>query len=201
LSDGPSANSRCGSGDEAATGVQPLAATLEAAGGGAWRTAGRLRQAPAQAVRARLGDDHVDEAADEGGGSGEVHPAVVGGAAGELARVLLRRPLDEHTLAGADHRQADGARLGLELRLQARQALLLDGRPDVIGERGRRRAGPAAVEEAERLSKPTSRASASVAAKSRSLSPGNPTMKSEEIAMSGRAARSLRTFSLNSSVV
>src|SRR6202521_3551157 len=115
------------------------------------RTVGRVRQAPAQAVRVRLGDDHVDEAADEGGRCGEVHPAVVGGADGELARVPLRGPLYEHTLAGADHALADGARLGLELRLQACQALLLDGRLDLIGERGRRRAGPAAVEEAERL--------------------------------------------------
>jgi len=76
-------------------------------------------------------------------------------------------------LACADHALADGARLGLELLLQARQALLLDGRLDLVRKGCRRRAGPAAVEEAEDWSKPTSRASASVAAKSRSLSPGN----------------------------
>ena len=37
--------------------------------------------------------------------------------------------------------------------------------------------------------KPTRRTSASVSSKSRSVSPGKPTMKSDDSAMSGRAAR------------
>ena len=41
----------------------------------------------------------------------------------------------------------------------------------------------------------------SVFAKSASVSPGKPTMKSEEIEMPGRTARSLRIFCLNSSAV
>ena len=50
-------------------------------------------------------------------------------------------------------------------------------------------------------SKPTSSISFIVFSKSASLSPGKPTMKSEEIEMSGRTARSLRIFCLNSSAV
>ena len=50
-------------------------------------------------------------------------------------------------------------------------------------------------------SKPASRTSSSVSSKSRSVSPGKPTMKSVETAMSGRTARSRRSFSLNSSAV
>ena len=42
--------------------------------------------------------------------------------------------------------------------------------------------------------KPMSRTSASVASKSASLSPGKPTMKSDDSAISGRAARSRSTM-------
>ena len=47
--------------------------------------------------------------------------------------------------------------------------------------------------------KPISRTSAMVAAKSASVSPGKPTMKSDDSAMSGRAARRSSTTRLKSS--
>ncbi len=50
-------------------------------------------------------------------------------------------------------------------------------------------------------SKPTSSISFMVFSKSSSVSPGKPTMKSDEREMSGRAARSWRTSDLYSSVV
>src|SRR5262249_48463952 len=58
---------------------------------------------------------------------------------------------DQYALAGADHGGADRARLRVELRLQAREPLLLHLGCDLIGERRRRRARAAAVEEAEGL--------------------------------------------------
>ena len=64
---------------------------------------------------------------------------------------FLRRPLDQHALHAADHGFADGARLFVELRLQARQALLLDLVRHVIRQRGRGRARALAVDEGERL--------------------------------------------------
>ncbi len=50
-------------------------------------------------------------------------------------------------------------------------------------------------------SKPMSSISFMVLPKSSSVSPGKPTMKSDDTQMSGRTARSLRIFCLNSSAV
>jgi hypothetical protein len=50
-------------------------------------------------------------------------------------------------------------------------------------------------------SKLASRTSFSVASKSRSVSPGKPTMMSVDTDIDGRTARSRRSFSLNSSAV
>ena len=112
-------------------------------------SAGRSRAAaaepapvrPRSELRQRLGDRHVDETADAACAAPSkftqrlfsVRPASSRG-------VLRRRPLHQHALHAADHALADRARLRVELRLQARQALLLDLVRHIVGQRRRRRA-------------------------------------------------------------
>ena len=103
-----------------------------------------------QAVAHGLGDDDVGELADERRRADEVDPALVLGAARELARVLLRLALDEDALHGADHAAADRGRLLVDERLQPFEPVLLDLVRQVL-ELGGRRSGPRAVDEAERL--------------------------------------------------
>ncbi len=81
----------------------------------------------------------------------EIDPAIVVGAPGELPRIALGGPLDQHALPAADHALRDGARLRIQALLQKLEPLLLDLVRHLIGQRGGRRAGPAAVDEAERL--------------------------------------------------
>src|SRR6187397_961008 len=108
-------------------------------------------QTAAQRLRARLDDDHVDEMANEARGSGKVHPAAVFRAARELRGVFLRRTGDQHSLSGPHHLFADGARLGVQLLLQPRQALLLYLVGDIVWQRGRGRTRALAIDESERL--------------------------------------------------
>src|SRR3984885_4680637 len=112
----------------------------------------RLRapqQTAAQRVRARFGNGDIDEALQQRWRPGEIHPAVVLGAAGELALAFLCAALDQHALHAANHAAADRQRLRVELRLQQRQTLLLELQRHLIGQRRRRRTGSPAVEEAE----------------------------------------------------
>src|ERR1039457_2028739 len=102
-------------------------------------------------MRPRLGDNHVDEALQQPGRAGEIDPAIVLGAPGEIPLALLRPALDQHALHAADHRGTDDQSLCIEQRLQPAQALLLDLERHYIGQRGGGRAGPAAVEKTERL--------------------------------------------------
>src|SRR5688500_4393625 len=102
-------------------------------------------------MRPRGGDEHVREAIDELRWSGEVHPAVVFGPTGELARILAGRAFDEHSLHRTYHGFTDGERLRIELRLQSREPLLLHFLRHLIGQRCGRRTRPAAVDEAEGL--------------------------------------------------
>src|SRR2546422_11689261 len=112
-------------------------------------------------MRKSTGDLHFDERMNESRGPGEVHHAVVAGAARELGGILPRGAFDEHPLDRADHALADRARLRLQLRLEALQPLLPDPTPrDVklqrlqlhvtrgwVGQLRRGRPGPRAVEE------------------------------------------------------
>ena len=84
-------------------------------------------------------------------GTVEIDPAVVVGAAGELPRIALGRAFDEHALPAAHHAFGDGARLTVEALLQEFQPLLLDLVRHLVRQRRGRSAGPAAVDEAERL--------------------------------------------------
>ena len=87
--------------------------------GGAWSTADR----PAQAVPSRTLDDDVDEPADQSPRPGEVDHAVVVGAPGELVRSFLRAaPSTSTRCIVPTMRFVDGARLRVELGLQARAA-------------------------------------------------------------------------------
>ena len=98
--------------------------------------------AAAQRVRSRLGDLDVGETADETRGTGEVDPAVVLGAAGELARVAPRRARHEDALHAAHQREAARTGLLVQQGLQTHEArLLLLGR-DLVGQRRGGRAGP-----------------------------------------------------------
>jgi hypothetical protein len=92
--------------------------------------------------------------------------------------------------------RARWARCGLQLL----QPLQLDGLRRVVG---RAAAGVPGRElkTKERASKPTSSISFIVLAKSSSVSPGKPTMKSDDRLMPGRTARSLRMMLLYSSAV
>src|SRR5262245_19287795 len=75
-------------------------------------------EATPQTVAQGLRDDHVDELADELGRTDEVDPALVLGAARELALTLDRRLLDENALHRADHAGADRCGLLVHERLQ-----------------------------------------------------------------------------------
>src|SRR6266705_4151292 len=107
----------------------------------------RIQQFAAQRMRKSTGDLHFDERMNEIRGPGEVHHAVVAGAAGELGGILPRGAFDEHALDGADHALADRARLRVQLRLEALQPLQLHVPRGWVGQLSRGRAGPRAVEE------------------------------------------------------
>src|SRR5262245_56088398 len=79
-----------------------------------------------QTVTHRLGDDHVDELADELGRADEIDPTLVLGAAGKLTLALDRGLLDEDPLHAADHAGTDRGGLLVDERLQPLEALLLD---------------------------------------------------------------------------
>src|SRR5688572_1994572 len=123
-------------------------AVFGASGNGFLRLAGN--EATPQTIAHGFGDDDVGELADQRRRADEVDPALVLGAARELARALLRLALDEDALHGADHVAADRSGLLVDERLQPLEALLLDVVRQVL-ELGRRRSGPRAVDEAERL--------------------------------------------------
>src|SRR5690606_2028229 len=110
-----------------------------------------LLESSSQGVRQGLGDAHVDELADEGGIAREVDPTVVLGAAGDFPRRLLGRSLDEHALHGPDHAPADRGRLRRDQRLKPLEPRLRDVTRHHVAHRRGRRAGPGAIDEAERL--------------------------------------------------
>ena len=83
------------------------------------------REPAAQRIRHRLGDLDVDVAVDQRGRPVEVDPAVVAGAARELAGVAARRALDQHALYGADHRSRVARGLLADQRLQPLEPPLL----------------------------------------------------------------------------
>src|SRR5688572_12379148 len=143
----PTRASRRGSSGVRTT-VSDGSAVFGASGNGLVRLAGN--EATSQAVSHGFGDDDVGELADERSRADEVDPALILGAARELARVLLRLALDEDALHRADHAGADRGGLLVDERLQPREPLLLDLVWQVL-ERGGRRSGPRAVDEAERL--------------------------------------------------
>src|SRR5512133_26012 len=97
-------------------------------------------------MRSRGGDGDIEHLADEFGRTGEIHYAVIAAAAAEFARMLSCGTLDQHVLRAAYHGPADGARLRLYLRLEARQAFLLQRLRGVVGEFGRRCARSRTVE-------------------------------------------------------
>ena len=134
----------------------------------------------------------IDEALQQRCGPGEIDPAIVFGAPGELARVLLRvRAPPARAARCRPCVRLIASACASSCACRRCQPLLLDLQRHLIRQRRRRRAWPAAVEEAERLIEARPRRPASsVASKSRSLSPGKPTMMSVEIAISGRTARS-----------
>src|SRR6187431_3121839 len=112
---------------------------------------GHTHQATTQGLRARFDDDHVDEMANEVRGSGEIHPAAIFRTARELRGVFLRGARDQYSLSRPHHLVADGARLGVQLLLQPRQALLLYLVGDIVWQRGRGRTRALAIDESERL--------------------------------------------------
>src|SRR5438477_11829332 len=57
---------------------------------------GSCCQTTPKRMRPALGDAHIDELTDQLRPSGEIHDAVVAGAAGELVPALLRHPFDQH---------------------------------------------------------------------------------------------------------
>ena len=119
-----------------------------------------------------------------------MHRLEIGAAADELARVAARL-LEQHRQRAADAGGVEPALLVGDQRLQLGEALALDRLGHLLRQQRRRRARPRAVFEGEGLGEADlARRAPASPAKSRSLSPGKPTMKSDEKAMSGRAARS-----------
>src|SRR5713226_418007 len=110
----------------------------------------RIQQFAAQRMRKSGGDLHFDKRMNEIPYPGEVHHAVVAGAACELVGILLRGTFDEHALDRADHALADRARLRLQLRLKPLQPLELHILRGRVGQLGGGRAGPRAVQEGKR---------------------------------------------------
>ena len=108
------------------------------------------------------------------------------------AGLSWRRPVDQHALARADHRVADAARYcasSAACRRSRRACLTSCG--VLVGQLGGRRAGPRAVDEAERAVEADVVDELHRRARSRrSVSPGKPTMKSDDSERPGRAARS-----------
>src|SRR4051794_27800031 len=119
-----------------------------ASGNGLLRRA--REEATPQRIAQRLRDQDVGETADERGVADEVHPPVVLGAAGELARRLRRRALDEDPLHRAGHRAADRRGLLVQERLEPLEPPLFHLARQV-GQLGGRGAGPRAIYKGERL--------------------------------------------------
>src|SRR5690606_7126452 len=131
-------------------GIVPPACPLRSPGDRPGRAA-RIPDPAAQGVRQGLGDLHVHELPEAGRVGIEIHPAIVLRPPGPLPVALLRAALHQHALGGADHGGADRLCLRIDLRLQPVQPVLLHLQRRVVRERGRRGAGPRAVDEAERL--------------------------------------------------
>src|SRR5690606_20675302 len=105
-------------------------------------------QRPAQRMRQRFVDVHVDELADQSRVvAAEVDDAVVLGTALEHAGVLLGVIRDQDALSGACHPPAVLEALLVDALLQDCQALLLHLFGGLIGQIRRRRAGARAVDE------------------------------------------------------
>ena len=103
-------------------------------------------------------------------------------------------PLEQDGQGGADAGRVEGRRLGFERSCSCCSRADFTGLGDLPPQRGRGRARAAALYLNEKAwAKPISSTSRMVAAKSASLSPGKPTMKSDDSARSGRAARSAST--------
>src|SRR5919201_3213492 len=109
----------------------------------------RIHEFAAERMRRRGADPHIDEAMQQLFRAGKVHHAVIAGASGALARILLRDALYEYPLGRADHALADRARLRFELRLQPLQPLELQRGGRVVRQLRGRRTGAAAVDERE----------------------------------------------------
>src|SRR5690625_34151 len=111
----------------------------------------RLAQATAQRMGKRTGNLDIDKSADERARPGEIDPAVVLGAPGDLVAVLDAGFFHQHALARAHHRLADGRTVLAQQRLQAFQAPMFHVRGDEIAHVGGRRARARAVNETEGL--------------------------------------------------
>src|SRR4029079_16293316 len=79
----------------------------------------------------------------------KIHDPVIVRARGELGGVAFGDAFDQNALAAADHVRADGLTACFDFSLEPVQPVELDVRRSRIGELGRRRSRPRAVEEAE----------------------------------------------------
>ncbi len=141
-----------------------------------------------------FGDAHVEHLADQpravGAGVEIDHPVVLGAALQFCSASFFDGPSTRMRCTVPTIASLMRAGVVVDRRLQALQPLQLDLVRGVVLQAGRRRAGARAEDEAEKLlSKPTSAISFIIASKSASVSPGKPTMKSDEMAMSGRTSR------------
>src|SRR5690606_6003924 len=110
-----------------------------------------LQQPAAQRVGQRLGDQHIDKLVEQRLRPVKVHPPHVLGAARQLARILLRRTFNQHTLYRAHHPFADGHRLLIDACLQEREPPLLLFVRDIVRQRCSRGSRTTAIDEAEGL--------------------------------------------------
>ena len=145
---------------------------------------------PREAVLTGARDQRRDDLADLVGGGGNMHALQIGAAADELALVPARL-FEQHRQDAADAGRVEVALLLRQQRLQVRRA----ARPSTgsgtwsLG-RGRGRAGARRIFERKRLGKADLGDKVEGGAwKSMSLSPGKPTIRSEDRARSGRASR------------
>ena len=144
LSAGSSANSR-------------TTARLEFTSAGAQSTRPRARaaQRPRSECGARLGDRDIDKALQQRAGPGKLTQRLFSvRPASSPRRPSSRRARPARAARCRPCVRLIAQRLRIELRLQPRQALLLQRQRHLIRQRGRRGARPAAVEEAERLIEP-----------------------------------------------
>ena len=126
----PRANSRCGCGDEAATAHH---ARRRRARGALRRAAGRAGCVASASVTVDVGEA-LRRAL---GGPGEVHPAVVGGAAGELALPFFAARSTSTRCTRADHASLMACACASSCACSRAQALLLQ--PPVAPRRAARR--------------------------------------------------------------